>query len=102
MLADAAKEMKIKNIDVVTVPQVIKANSVFDMAMNDGSFVHMHQSAVTQVVTNCERRKIGAGGGLGYASSLDGADIALLDSMILAHWICSETKAEKKKQSFSY
>jgi hypothetical protein len=57
---------------------------------------------VTQVVTNTERRKIGANGGLGYASSLDGADISLLDSMILAHWICVETKAEKKKQQVSY
>ena len=102
VLADGAKELKLKNVDVVNVSQVIKANSVFDMAMNDGSFIHMQQSAVTQVVTNCERRKIGSAGGLGYASSLDGADIALLDAMILAHWICSETKAEKKKQSFSY
>lgn len=102
VLMDAVKQMRIKHVETVTVSQVIKANSVFDMAMEQGIFQHMHQSAVTQVVTNCERRKIGAGGGLGYASSLDGADIALLDSMILAHWICSETKAEKKKQSFSY
>ena len=102
VLADGAKELKLKNVDVVNVSQVIKANSVFDIAMNDGSFIHMQQAAVTQVATNCERRKIGSAGGLGYASSLDGADIALLDAMILAHWICSETKAEKKKQSVSY
>ena len=102
VLMDALKQMRIKHVEAVNVSQVIKANSVFDMAMEQGSFQHMHQSAVTQVVTNCERRKIGANGGLGYQSSLDGADIALLDSMILAHWICSETKAEKKKQSFSY
>jgi len=84
------------------VPDVIKANSIFDIAMEQGTFCHMHQSAVTQVVTNCERRKIGANGGLGYQSSLEGADIALLDAMILAHWICSETKAEKKKQHVDY
>lgn len=102
VLMDALKQMHIKHVEAVNVSQVIKANSVFDMAMEQGSFQHMHQSAVTQVVTNCERRKIGANGGLGYQSSLDGADIALLDSMILAHWICSETKAEKKKQTFSY
>ena len=70
--------------------------------MESGTFSHMSQSSVTQVVTNCERRKIGTSGGLGYASSLDGADIALLDSMILAHWICSETKAEKKTQNVDY
>ena len=102
VLMDALKQMRIKHVEAVSVSQVIKANSVFDMAMEQGSFQHMHQSAVTQVVTNCERRKIGANGGLGYQSSLEGADIALLDSMILAHWICTETKTEKKKQSFSY
>lgn len=102
VLVDAMKAEKLKRPEVVTVPQVIKANSVFDMAMEQGTFQHMHQSAVTQVISNCERRKIGANGGLGYQSSMDGADIALLDSMILAHWICSETKAEKKKQKVSY
>lgn len=102
LLLDGAKEARIKNIDTATVQEVIKANAVFDMAMEQGTFQHMHQSAVTQVATNCERRKIGANGGLGYQSSLDGADIALLDSMILAHWVCSETKAEKKKQHISY
>ena len=102
VLMDALKQMRIKHVEAVSVSQVIKANSVFDMAMEQGSFQHMHQSAVTQVVTNCERRKIGANGGLGYQSSLEGADIALLDSMILAHWICTETKAEKKKQQAYY
>ncbi len=99
---DTVKEAGLKRPKIVTVPQVIKANSVFDMAMEQGSFQHMHQSAVTQVISNCERRKIGSGGGLGYQSTLDGADIALLDSMILAHWICSEMKAEKKKQNIDY
>lgn len=102
VLLDDAKEAKVKNIEMVSVPQIIKANSVFDIAMEQGTFTHMQQSAVTQVVTNCERRKIGANGGLGYKSSLDGADIALLDSMILAHWICTETKAERKKQKVHY
>lgn len=102
VLFDAAKEARIKHIEAPNVSDVIKANAVFDMAMEQGTFQHMKQSAVTQVVTNCERRKIGANGGLGYQSSLDGADIALLDSMILAHWICSETKAEKKKQKAYY
>ena len=102
VLLDACKSMKLKKPEQITVQQFIKANSLFDMAMEQGTFCHMHQSAVTQVVTNCERRKIGANGGLGYQSSLDGADIALLDSMILAHWACSETKAEKRIQKVYY
>lgn len=102
ILLDAMKDAKLKKPEAITVSQVIKANSLFDIAMEKGTFVHMQQSAVTQVVTNCERRKIGANGGLGYQSTLDGADIALLDSMILAHWICAETKAVKKKQQANY
>lgn len=102
ILLDAMKDAKLKKPEAITVSQVIKANSLFDIAMEKGTFVHMQQSAVTQVVTNCGRRKIGANGGLGYQSTLDGADIALLDCMILAHWICAETKAVKKKQQANY
>ena len=102
LLLDAAKDAGVKKPAVVTVADVIKANATFDIAMEQGTFVHMSQSSVTQVVSNCERRKIGSNGGLGYRSTLDGAEIALLDSMILAHWICSETKAEKTKQRVSY
>ena len=101
VLMDACKSAKVKKPEAVTVQQFIKANALFDMSMEQGSFVHMKQSAVTQVISNCERRKIGANGGLGYQSSLDGADIALLDSMILAHWICTETK-EKRIQKVYY
>ena len=102
VLIDAAKAARVKKPEAVKVAEVIKANSIFDIAMEQGTFVHMKQSAVTQVISNCERRKIGTSGGLGYQSTLNGADIALLDSMILAHWICSETKAEKKKQHIAY
>ena len=102
VLMDLLKAEKVKHADTISVSEVIKANSVFDMGMESGTFCHMHQSAVTQVVSNCERRKIGSAGGLGYQSMLDGADIALLDSMILAFWLCSENKAEKKKQRVDY
>ncbi len=101
VLIDEAKQRHIK-VEPVNVGEFIKANSTFDMAMEGGTFQHMQQSAVEQCVTNCERRKIGTSGGLGYQSSLDGVEIALLDSMILAHWICSETKAERKKQKVHY
>lgn len=102
VLLDACKSMKLKKPEQITVQQFIKANSLFDIAMEQGTLVHMQQSAVTQVVSNCERRKIGSNGGLGYRSLLDGADISLLDSMIIAHGLCSETKAEKKKQHIDY
>jgi len=101
ILDDAMKQAKIKRPVIASVPEIIKANSLFEQALSAASIVHMKQSAAEQVITNCEKRAIGSGGGFGYKSQLEGADIAILDSMILAHWICSETKA-KKKQNISY
>ena len=102
ILEDAMKEAWLKKPEIPTVAQIIKANSVFELALSQATLVHMHQSAVMQIVSNCEKRSIGSGGGFGYQSSLEGADVSILDSMILAHWICSETKAEKKKQRIAY
>ena len=87
---------------IPTVAQVIKANAVFEQAVTQATLVHMEQSAVMQIVSNCEKRAIGSGGGFGYQSLLDGADVSILDSMILAHWICLETPKVRKKQTVSY
>ena len=101
ILEDAMKQNRMKKPETPTVSQFIKANASFEMALNRASLVHMQQSAVMQVVSNCEKRIIGSSG-FGYRSSLDGADVAILDSIILAHWICLETKAEKKIQKIAY
>ena len=102
ILEDAMKLNRLQKVETVTVEQYIKANSVFEVSLSQGTLVHMQQSAVTQIVSNCEKRTIGRNGGFGYRSALEGADVSILDSMILAHWICSETKAEKKKQRIAY
>lgn len=46
-------------------------------------------------------RAIGSNGGFGYRSLKEGVEIALLDSVILAYWKCTETK-ERKKQIARY
>lgn len=101
LLEDAMKKAKLGKPEAPTVAQIIKANAEFEQALAQGSLIHMEQSAVTQIVSNCEKRAIGAGGGFGYQSILDGADVSILDSIILAHWICGETK-ERKKQKIAY
>jgi phage terminase large subunit-like protein len=101
VLQDAMKEAKQKKPSLVTVAEFIKANMVFELALSQGTLVHMKQSAVTQVVSNCEKRAIGAHGGFGYQSLIEGADISILDSIILAFWKCSECKG-KKKQKIAY
>lgn len=101
ILSDSMKEEGIRKKPIFPkVDEIIKANSAFEMAIAQAKLVHMQQSAVTQIVSNCEKRKIGAGGGFGYRSLIDEADISILDSMILAYWVCSEAKG--KQQNISY
>lgn len=101
LLEDAMKKAKLGKPEIPSVGDVIKANAEFEQALSQATLVHMEQSAVTQVVSNCEKRAIGGNGGFGYKSILEGADIAILDSMILAHWLCVESK-EKIKQKVAY
>lgn len=101
ILADAMKREKLKAPILPKVPQIIKAYALFEQGISQGTLIHMEQSAATQVVTNCDKRAIGSHGGFGYVSQIDGADISILDSMALAHWICADSK-EPRKQKISY
>lgn len=101
VLEDAMKQAKLKKPEIPKVAQIIKANAEFDLAVAQGTICHMQQSAVTQIVSNCDKRAIGTGGGFGYQSLIEGADVSILDSLILAHWICVDTKVSKK-QKISY
>lgn len=101
VLEDAMKAAHLGKPICTNTQQFIKANAVFEQALSQGTLAHMQQSAVTQIVSNCQKRSIGSHGGFGYESILEGADISILDSIILAHWICSESKANGK-QKISY
>lgn len=95
-----------KNADVRCKPilpkvaDVIAANAQFETALFGGQICHMNQPALAQAAANCEHRAIGSGGGFGYASVLEGADISLLESVSLAHWLAANAK-ERKKQIIS-
>lgn len=101
LLAKAMKERKLKAPMLPTVKEIIMANAAFAQALYQKDICHMGQPSMVQIVSNCEKRAIGSNGGYGYKSILDGADISLMDSMILAFWRCSIHK-EKKKQKVSY
>lgn len=98
ILADAMKRHRLKAPVLPKVGEIIKANALLEQKIADASLVHMEQPSVTQVVSNCERRAIGSGGGFGYKSQLAGADISILDSITLALWLCSEDKGEQKQR----
>lgn len=101
LLAQAMKKRKLKAPMLPTVADVIMANSAFSQAVNLKELCHMGQPSLTQIASNCEKRAIGSRGGYGFKSILDGARIELLDSVILAFWLCF-TKKETKKQTIRY
>ena len=101
LLAEDMKDARLKAPLLPTVKQIIKANAAFEQALFSKALCHMGQPSLAQVASNCEKRAIGSSGGFGYRSLLDGADIALLDSAILAYWQCAEHKTVRR-QRISY
>ena len=101
LLADAMKRAKLKPPILPTVKDIIKANASFEQGIYNDGIVHRAQPSLVQVVTNCDKRPIGSNGGFGYRSIMPDAEIALMDSVILAHWAVNELK-ERKKQTISY
>lgn len=101
LLAGAMKQAKLKAPVLPTVKQVVVANAAFEQGLFSKTICHMGQPALTQAVSNCEKRAIGSNGGFGYRAILEGVKIELMDSMVLAYWACHESK-EKRKQRISY
>lgn len=103
LLADQMREHGIKKPPILPkVGEIITANAMFEQAIFSKDIVHMGQKSLMDVVTNCKKRLIGSQGGFGYSSLVDTYDISIMDSMILAFWLCATTKEEKPKQSISY
>lgn len=84
-----------------TVKEVIKAHALFEQAIYGGTVCHKDQPSLTIVATNCEKRNIGSNGGFGYRSQIEEHDIALLDSIVLAHWACAEAKSKVKQRVYT-
>lgn len=101
MIADEMKARKLKGLVLPTVGDFIQANSMFEQSLFGGGIKHNDQPSLRAVATACEKRAIGSNGGFGYRSLKAENDIAILDSAILAHWLCATAK-EKKKQKISY
>lgn len=101
ILAAEMKEARLRAPTFPTVKEIIQANAAFERGVFSKGICHKAQPSLSQVVTNCEKRSIGASGGFGYRSQLEDAEIALMDSVILAHWACLEGK-EPQKQRIMY
>lgn len=101
LLKEDMKEAHLRAPILPTVNQLITANASFERAVFQKTLCHSGQYSLSQVVSNCEKRPIGSAGGFGYKAISESMEIALLDSVMLAHWACSEGK-EKQKQKVVY
>lgn len=86
---------------LMTTKEVCMANGKFEQALYKKTITHMNQPALTQSISNCEKRMIGSAGGFGYKSLKEPIEIGLMESVIIAYWACSESKI-KAKQRVSY
>lgn len=95
ILSEAMDQAGLNPPILPTVKEFIVANALFEQSLFQQTIAHKSQPSLYTVVTNSDRRNIGTSGGFGYRSQIEENDIALMDSMILAHWACSESKPKK-------
>lgn len=81
----------------LTVGRIISANAMFKQAIEMGELIHGDQPSLRESVSNCKKRNIGSNGGYGFESIKEGVDIALLDSVMLAYYLCKTAKPKKKQ-----
>ena len=98
LLAGEMKDAKIQQPYFPKVREIITANAFFESQIYAEKICHMGQPSLTQIATNCDHRAIGSGGGFGFKSILDGADITILDSAILAVWAADNFQETAGKQ----
>ena len=99
LLKDAMKDAGLHAPILPKLPDVVEAGAVFEKRLAAKELCHMGQPSMINSVTNCEKRAIGSRGGFGYRSINEAYDIAIMDSMILAQWICGQkTRKASRRQ----
>ena len=97
ILASDMREYGLKKPILPTVKEIIIANSKWEKAIFDKTICHAGQPSLREVAVNCKKRFIGSQGGFGYEAIYEEHEIALMDSAMLAHWICSTSRQAKQK-----
>ena len=102
LLADEMKDKGIRLKPILpSVGEIINSNAMFEQNLFAKNLCHMGQESLAKVVTNCDKRLIGSKGGFGYKSLVESQDIAIMDSMILAAWLCATNKNNLMKQKIN-
>lgn len=100
ILEEEINALKLSKVVLPTVKEIVVGFAKFEQAIMQQTICHNGQPALTAVISNCEKRAIGSNGGFGYQPIKDGLEIGLLDSVMLAHWLCSEYKGKKIQKVF--
>lgn len=99
-----AKEMKEAGLKKPLIPNpndFILANTQFEQSTFNDGLVHMPQPSLDEAVTNCEKKKYGNRGAFIYVPNVETIDITIMESAVLAHWLCANAK-ESKGQTVGY
>lgn len=91
---------KVKTV-IPTYGEMIIACSGFRQSIDTETIIHCDQPSVTQAVANCEKRLIGNNGGFGFRSLKEEIEVAIVESIAIAQWACSQIK-ERKRQRIGY
>ena len=95
LVAQGVPERRIK---LPTSADAASAYSGFLNAVREGQITHYGQPALDRSATGSERRKIGSGGGWGFASTED-VDASLVESCCWAHWGAMTTKRKPGRRA---
>lgn len=101
ILAKDMKEAKLKKPVIPSGADFTLANSQFENAVFNKGLYHMPQPMLDEAVTNCEKKKYGNRGAFIYVPNVETIDITVMESAILAHWLCLNSK-ESKGQTVGY
>ena len=101
-MATHMKEAGLKPPTLPKLADIVTAHAAFEEDLFGHRLCHMGQPGLAESATNCEKRAIGTNGGFGYRSIKEGVDVALLDSVVLASWLCREKGRKKTRQQITY
>lgn len=101
ILAADMKNAKLKKPVFPGASDFTLANSQFEHSVYNDGLCHMPQPLLDEAVTNCEKKKYGARGAFIYVPNVETIDITIMESAVLAHWLCLNTK-EAKGQRVGY
>lgn len=101
ILAADMKNAKLKKPVFPGASDFTLANSQFEHSVYNDGLCHMPQPLLDEAVTNCEKKKYGSRGAFIYVPNVETIDITIMESAVLAHWLCLNTK-ESKGQRVEY